>query len=497
MFTSLNRLVLAFAIVVIAQSSAAKDPHSRQGGCFSVVVGKNASADGWVIMAHNEDDYIPQVVIHHKVPRESYAPDAVVQLDNGGTIAQVPQTWSYIWSEMPGLLFSDSYLNEWGVCIASNACPSREDQPKLTDGGITSMLRKLVAQRAKSARQGVHIAGDFVRQFGYAASGRTYIISDPNEGWLFSVVNGQHWVAQRVPDDQVAIIANTYSVHKVRLADTVNYLGSTDIVEYAIIRQWYDPKTDGEFDFAKVYANPADAVDPRNIGRQWDGMRNAALNPPAYSETLPFAVIPEQKLGARDVMRLMRSHYEQTDLFAADLTTGCPHTNETTPICRQDTQTSFVAQLRGNMPGEIGLVYWVTLSSPCASCYIPFHFGLETFPKNYSGPSIQPDEAGYKELIAKPFEVDEANAFQTFTAFRHHIEQRYTDLGSVVRHAFDEVENGAFAHQPEVESAAMEELQKNRMKAVKFLTDYSQNTYAAAVNQMRQIQLTSQIQSDK
>ena len=80
--------------------------------CFSIVVGKNASTDGCVIVAHNEDDTAPQIVNHHKVPRRSYPAGAKVTLRNGGSLEQVEQTWAYVWSEMPGMSFSDSYVNE-------------------------------------------------------------------------------------------------------------------------------------------------------------------------------------------------------------------------------------------------------------------------------------------------------------------------------------------------------------------------------------------------
>ena len=166
----------------------------------------------------------------------------MITLRNGGQLEQVEQTWAYIWSEMPGLLFSDSYLNEWGVCVASNNCPSREDKPDLTDGGINYMLRRLVIERAKTSREGVRIAGELVQRFGYDASGRTYLIADPDEGWLFCAVNGKHWLAAKVPDDEVAMVANSYSVHEVDLADTVNFQASPDIIDYAISRRWYRPQ---------------------------------------------------------------------------------------------------------------------------------------------------------------------------------------------------------------------------------------------------------------
>ena len=159
--------------------------------CFSIVVGKNVSADGCVLVAHNEDDSPPQIVNHHKVPRRTHQKGEMLTLGNGGQVEQVPQTWAYLWSEMPGMPFSDSFVNEWGVCVTSDNCPSRETQGELTDGGIGKMLRRLVAERARTARDGVRIASELVERFGYVASGRTYIIADPEEGWLFCAVPRQ------------------------------------------------------------------------------------------------------------------------------------------------------------------------------------------------------------------------------------------------------------------------------------------------------------------
>ena len=226
--------LMVLAVAILAQSVPGR-------ACFSIVVGKNASADGCVLVGHNEDDGAPQIVNHHKVLRKTYPAGAMVTLQTGGSLEQVPQTWACIWSEMPGMPFSDSYVNEWGVTVCSDNCPSREDRPELTDGGIGWDLRRLVAQRAKTAREGVLLAGQLVERFGYVDSGRTYIIADPNEGWLFCVVNGKHWLAQRVPDDEVAMVANTYTVREVILGNKANVLASKDILDYAKSRGWYDP----------------------------------------------------------------------------------------------------------------------------------------------------------------------------------------------------------------------------------------------------------------
>jgi len=474
--------VIVLAIAVIFSSGLrAQAAHLSDGGCFSIVVGKNASTTGFVTMAHNEDDGNPQIVNHRKVPRRTYAPGATVQLDSNLTLEQVPETWAFIWSEMPGLLYSDSYLNEWGVCVCSDACPSREDRPSLTGGGISSMLRRLIAERAKTAREGVRLAGDLIERFGYAGSGRTYIISDPREGWMFGAVQGRHWLAQRVPDNQVALIANTYTVQTIDLADTVNYLGSADIISYATERGWYNQETDGAFNFARAFANTNDAADPANIDRQWDGIRLVATEAPAFGEPLPFSVTPAKEIDVKAIMTVLRSHYENTRLYGSDSVSGSPHGNSVTPICRDYTQTSFIAELRGNMPSEIGLVYWVCLSSPCVSCYIPFYYGEQTFPDFYSGEGAAPSEEEYQARIEKLFAVDPTSAFWTFTSLREHVERQYTATSQNVRHALDAVESEALMKQATIDQQALELLTHDKEKALNLLSKYSFDTYQDAL----------------
>lgn len=477
-------LILSVALAVIAVGDTAKP---TAGGCFSIVVGKDVSSDGFVMMAHNEDDYIPQIVNHHKVARQKHDLGEMIQLVNGGAVEQVEETWSYIWSEIPNLLFSDSYLNEWGVCICSDACPSREDQPDLTGGGISYMLRRIVAERARTAREGVQIAGELIERFGYASSGRTYIISDPDEGWLMAAVHGKHWMAKRVPDDRVALIANTYTIHEIDLADTMNYLGSADMIDYAVERGWYDPEADGEFDFAAAYAAPSVAADERNIGRQWDGIRLLATDPPSYGAPLPFAIVPKGKINVGMITSVLRSHYEGTDLYRTD-SLGCPHGNRVTPICRHDTQTSFVAQLRGGMPSDIGLVYWVCLSSPCVSCYVPFYFGMEAFPQSYAGESLQPSEEEHLQRVNRPFEVDSSSAYWTFTHLRYKVERNYPDLAGQVRARFDIMESEARGRQESVEREATAAYADDRIQSMSILSEYTLSVIAETMTVMRQLE---------
>ncbi|MHC4118341.1 MAG: C69 family dipeptidase [Planctomycetota bacterium] len=473
--TVVKILLLAAATVLVLMPAICR-------ACFSIVVGKGASVDGYVIAAHNEDDGAPQVVNHHKVPRRNYSPGDKVTLRNGGKLDQVPQTWAYIWSEMPGMLFSDGYINEWGVSVTSDNCPSREDKPEITDGGIGYMLRALVAQRARTSREGVLIAGEMVERFGYIDSGRTYVICDPDEGWLFCVVNGKHWLAKRVGDNEVAMVANTYTVREVDVSDTDNVLASDDIVEYAKARGWYDPKRDGQFDFAAVYANPGSAVHPSNLNRQRSGLNYVTARPIPVGAELPFSVVPRSGVSVATAMQVLRhdNKSKQIDPAAGPEEGICR-------ICSGATQTSFVAQLRRGMPLDIGIVYWATLAPPRTSIYIPFHFGISDFPAGYRSISKRPSMDFFSGKVSSPFKADSRQAFWTFSNFRDKVDGASGDVIEEIRTRAEQIEKRALATQKPFEEAACRSHAQNKEAAAKLMANFSHGIYLSSLETMEKI----------
>jgi dipeptidase len=451
-------------------------------GCFSIVVGKDAAVDGNVIMAHNEDDPSPQIVNHRKIPRRKYSLGEKVMLRNGGRLDQVEQTWAYIWSEMPGELFSDSYINEWGVSVTSNNCPSREDKPQITDGGISYMLRRLVAERAKTAHEGVLIGARLVERFGYIDSGRTYIICDPDEGWFFCVVNGKHWLAQRVRDDEVAMVANTFAIHQVDLADTDNFLASKDIVKYAVSRGWYKPEEDGPFDFARVYAKPESASSLFNFGRQWTGLSYVVDEPIPLGPNLPFSIVPRRKVGVPQIMQILRHDHDAKKLPPSSLTENTD--KSLCAICRGSTQTSFVVQLRSNMPLDIGIIYWTCLAPPHTSFYIPFHFGISDFPAGFSSKSERPSMIFYNERVSSLFRADPLQAFWTFSNFHNKVHGASADTIARVKIQAEQIENSARSLQRTIEEAACKLYPEDKATAMRVLANYSNGVYLSSMEAM-------------
>ena len=87
-------------------------PPAQVWACYAVIVGREASADGSVLVGHNEQNGGLRILNFRRVPGQSFLPDAVARLRRGGELEQVGQAWSFLWSEIPGQEFSDAYLNQ-------------------------------------------------------------------------------------------------------------------------------------------------------------------------------------------------------------------------------------------------------------------------------------------------------------------------------------------------------------------------------------------------
>ncbi|MFZ2053057.1 MAG: C69 family dipeptidase [Candidatus Aminicenantales bacterium] len=355
----------------------------RDGDCFTVLVGKKASADGSVMIGHNEDDRGDIIVNLRKIQPRDYGVPQKISLGKGGTFETDGRTNGFLWIEATTQEFADSFINEHGVVVTSDSCPSRETTDDFTDGGIGYMLRRIVVEKAKTAREAVKIAGDLVEKYGYRASGRTYSILDKNEAWMLAVIRGRHWFAQRVPDDEVAVIPNHYTIRQIRPNDPDHFMGSPDIVEYARTNGWYDETKDGPFDFKKAFARPSrrDLVSDGNTLRQWRGLNLLGGREWEISDDFPFSSKPGKKITVEDLMAILRDHYEGTEYDATDgYMIGSPNRTKYRTICTASTINSFVVSLGRNRPEPISVSVWLALGKPDTTVFLPLYCGVESLP---------------------------------------------------------------------------------------------------------------------
>jgi dipeptidase len=306
-----------------------------------------------------------------------------------------------------------------------------EDSAELVNGGIGYYLRRIMAERAKSAKEAVKIAGSIVDSIGYASSDRTYCIADPNEAWMMSIVKGKHWVAQKIPDDHISIIPNYYTIQNVDLSDTLNFLGSTAIIDYAIDKGWYDPESGEDFNFRLAYGKPSSINSIRNMARKWSALN--ILSPIKYeiSDEFPFSFKPAEKVSIQDLMTVLQNHYEDTEL--EDNRKNNPHKHDIMRICSETNQYGFVAQLRNWLPNEIGSVLWLAPRRPCTQVFIPWYSGITKIPDNYS---IGNYETALENHFNKYDDIESETCthnFWNYSNYAKKIDKNYYELISSVK----------------------------------------------------------------
>jgi dipeptidase len=380
----MRRKTVVLVSLFLALISLSPAVERREDNCFTVIVGRKASADGSVMIAHNEDDRGNIIVNLRKIQARDYGATRRIDLGKGGTFETDGRTNGFLWIEATTQEFADSFINEFGVIITSDSCPSRETKDDLTDGGIGYMLRRILAEKARTAREAVRIAGELIEKYGYRASGRTYSMADKNEAWMLAVIKGRHWFAQRVPDDEVAVIPNHYTIGPIRLDDPDYFLGSRDIVEYARKNGWYDETKEGPFDFKRAFNRPSGRPDPildGNTLRHWRGLSLISGRTWEIGVDYPLSIKPGKKVAAEDLMSILRDHYEGTEYDATDgYKKGSPNRTKFRTICTASTINAFVVSLDGKLPEPISVRIWLALGKPDTTVFLPLYYGVETLP---------------------------------------------------------------------------------------------------------------------
>lgn len=480
------RWIIVLLWVLTIQAFQAQSDISSYN-CYSLAVGKLATADGSVIVAHNEDAGGDQYVDWHKVGRVQHKQGSFVTLEKGAKVDQVEETYAFLWLQVPGLQFSDTYLNEWGVAVASNQCLSREDQAELTDGGIGYFLRRLMAERCKTAREAVLLGGSLVEKYGYHSSGRTYLVADEDEAWLLAVVKGKHWVAQRVPDDHIAIIPNYYTIGEIDLSDPANFLGSKDLVTYAIERGWFDPYKGNRFNFREAYGDPGTLHGLGNVPRHLDGINFVSGKQYGYYDKLPFSFKPGSKLTLNDIMTLMGRHNEGTQFgIHPDFNRGNPHDQDIKRICDDINKYCAVAQLRTDLPDPIAHVLWIAPKRPCIQTFIPWYIGIENVMTEYSrGEPQLRIEQHFKEKDVKT--QTSGKAFHYFGDYADYCDLDYNERSKELKQFKQETQQKILEGQPAFEQAFSEMYLHEPSQTVGMIDAYVARWASFTLNHIREL----------
>ncbi len=452
-----KRQLLLSAVALLAYGAVS--------ACTNFIVTRGASTDGSVMVSYAADSHALYGALYHTAAGR-YAPGAmmpVYEWDTGRYLRDIPQaaqTWSTVGN-----------MNEHSLIIGETTYGGRAELADSTGGIDYGSLIYITLQRATTAREAIALIAELANTYGYASSGESFSIADPNEAWIMELIGkgykddgkggnarrGIVWVARRIPDGYVSGHANQARITTFPLDDPENCLYAPDVISFAREMGYYEGP-DRKFSFADAYC-PADFATVRGCdARVWAFFRTVADGMDAYEDyamgynlknRLPLWVKPRQKVSPKTVFDCMRDHYEGTPMdMTRDLGAGghnCPYrwrpmdfeVDGVTYLNERATATQqtgfwFVGQARADRPADTGIL-WFGVDDAATSCLTPIFCSAQEVPECFS-------EKNGSMLSYSP-----TSAFWLFNRTTNFAYMRYDMISADIRKVTDKWENDHLA----------------------------------------------------
>lgn len=446
------RLILA-ATGVLAYGAAS--------ACTNFIVTKGASTDGSVMITYAADSHALYGALYH-TPAGKYKAGTmlpVYEWDTGRYLTDIPQvkeTYSTIGN-----------MNEHSLIIGETTYGGRRELEDSTGRMDYGSLIYITLQRAKTAREAIGVIAELANTYGYASSGESFSIADPDEAWIMELIGkgckldakgentrkGIVWVARRIPDGYVSAHANQARITTFPKDDPENCLYSPDVVSFAREMGYYDGP-DADFSFCDAYA-PLDFGALRACeARVWAFFRTVADDMDQYVDyamghnkenRMPLWVKPRAKVSPKTVFDCMRDHYEGTPMdMTTDIGAGghnCPYrwrpmefevdgvkyVNERATATQQ-TGFWFVAQARPGVTDDMGIL-WFGVDDAATSCLTPIFCSAQEVPECF------------REGNGSMLEYSPTSAFWLFNRTTNFAYMRYDMIAADIRKVVDKWEN--------------------------------------------------------
>ncbi len=490
-----------------AAVSQALDKISRSlesESCTSVMVGKLASADGSTMTSHSCDsgsDRTWMTIVPHMKhkpgemarlfiePKRAKSPNDP-ELMEAGTIPQVAETYAYLNAAYP-------IMNEYQLAIGETTIGGRREL--VSDKGLLDApeLFRLALERAKTAREAIRVIDELTAKYGYNDWGESFTFADPKEVWLFEIYGpgkgkvGAVWAAERVPDGEVSVSANSSRLRQLDLGDKDMFMASANVLSLAEELGFWSAKSGKPFEFCYAYA-PDSRTSLACRRREWRVLSLLApsLKLDPESENYPFSVKPEKKVTIADVLAIFRDHYNDSpydmtrSLLVPDGKGGVRKSPVANPFMTNELRELFrinreryicsaastylqITQSRDWLPDAIGGIVWLGYDNPATTPHTPFYAGISRMPASY----MVDGRWGYRRDCAWW-------AYRTVSKLALF---RWQEMTLDIEKVWRGIEDGLFAGQPKFEEEVLALYKKDPRKAVEMLTNYSVDNAEKAV----------------
>ncbi|MGB4653963.1 MAG: C69 family dipeptidase [Bacteroidales bacterium] len=486
----------------------------KANACTNFMVTKGASKDGSNFVSYSADSHVLYGELYHwkaaKYPAGTMLD--IYEWDSGkykGQIEQALETYNVVGN-----------MNEHQLAIAETTYGGRYELVDTTGIMDYGSLIYITLQRAKTAREAIDVIADLVAKYGYASSGESFSISDPNEIWYMEIIGkgspklvtgknkkttikhdkGAVWVAIRIPDGYVSGHANQARIHKFNQNDPENCIYSPDVISFARENGYFEGE-DKDFSFCDAYA-PIDFGAARFCeARVWSGFNRITDGMDKYldyakgenlTNKMPLYVKPNYKLSRKEVFGLMRDYYQDTDLDMSKDIGGGPyncivrwrpmtwkvdgveyfHERATST---QQTGFVFVAESRPAPINTLGGIIWFGVDDTYTTVFTPMYSCMTRVPIEYA--------VGNGNLM----EFSDNAAFWVFNQVSNLAYTRYSDMIKDIQPKQSELEEYYFSLIPVVDKIAQEKYAKNPEEAIEFLTNFSVSQGANTVREWKQL----------
>ena len=461
-------------------------PGTALEACTNLLVTKGASKDGSTMITSAADSHTLYGELDFKrgTPHLPAEMREIIEWDTGKLLGRIP--------EAPVTYTRVGNMNEFQVVIGETTYGGRKELQVPSGFVDYGSLIYIGLERARTAREAIQVMTSLAETYGYASEGESFSIGDPNEAWILEMIakgkgqTGALWVAYKLPDGTISAHANQARIRQFPRNDPNTALFSKDLISFAREKGYFKGE-DKDFSFADTYAPLSYGALRFCESRVWSLFRRAApsqnlsidyVKAVKGAKPLPLFIKPDQKLDVRNVMQLVRDHFEGTEFdMAKDLgagpyklpyrwrpmnfkVDGQEYLHERA-ISTQQTGFSFVSQSRSWLPDVVGGVLWFGVDDTYLTVYVPISCGVREAPKAFAVGTGNFNEFNWD------------SAFWTFNFVSNYTYTRWIDMILDVQKVQREFEGRFLADQAEIDRTALDLYKQNPAMAKDYLTQYA------------------------
>ena len=369
----------------------------------------------------------------------------------------------------------------------------------------------ITLQRCKTIACAIDTMTSLMDEHGYVSGGESFSLTDHSgDVWMMEVIStgneyrrkGAVWVAMKIPDGSVGAHANQARIRTFPRDDPTTCKFAADVVELAQFYGLY-PKdgSESEFSFSDAF-DPVDFIEARQgEARVWSIFSQIADDSGSFAtqyqdyasgkdlaNRMPLYITPRKALQFEDIMELMSSHYEGTQLDSSkDVGAGLfgspyrprplewtyqgEHYHNERSVATAKTGWNFIAVVRPWMPAFLSAIVWFACDDSSTAPRVPVYASSTKISPPYQGKGPQDG------VVSPLLTLDMDKAFWVQNMVSNFAYYRWMDVYPILKdklshsHSFlaEEVYGSDQAAMFISENDGQEE-------AVEYVTEFSYNT---------------------